>query len=135
MHIRSLLGILTTLGLVGALSALLAIPPTPARSPAATAQTRPEVTATEAPVSEDTVPAPPVVDAPASAPIGLGPLHTDGGDIVDADGRVVHISGVNWFGLETGTFAPQGLLAGDDTLGPSARSLLSTWLSWSQPGA
>jgi endoglucanase len=48
---------------------------------------------------------------PTADPLGTGPLRTDGGDIVDADGRVVHISGVNWFGLETGTFAPQGLWA------------------------
>ncbi|MGW0821032.1 glycoside hydrolase family 5 protein [Streptomyces sp. NPDC002845] len=38
-----------------------------------------------------------------------GPLHTDGGDIVDADGETVVLTGVNWFGLETGTFAPHGL--------------------------
>ncbi|MBV9545441.1 MAG: cellulase family glycosylhydrolase, partial [Chloroflexi bacterium] len=48
--------------------------------------------------------------APAP-PLGSGPLNTEGGNIVDADGRVVHITGVNWFGLETGTFAPQGLWA------------------------
>jgi hypothetical protein len=38
-------------------------------------------------------------------------LRTDGGNIVDADGRVVHLTGVNWFGMETSTFAPQGLWA------------------------
>jgi endoglucanase len=48
--------------------------------------------------------------APAN-PLGTGPLRTDGGNIVDADGRVVHISGVNWFGLETNTYAPHGLWA------------------------
>jgi endoglucanase len=47
----------------------------------------------------------------AADPLGSGPLRTRGGDIVDADGRVVHITGVNWFGLETNTFAPQGLWA------------------------
>jgi endoglucanase len=41
--------------------------------------------------------------------VGSGPLRTDGGNIVDADGHVVHISGVNWFGMETNTFAPHGL--------------------------
>src|SRR4029078_11910884 len=50
--------------------------------------------------------------APVAAQPRIGwPLHTAGGDIVDAEGRVVHISGVNWFGLETSTFAPQGLWA------------------------
>jgi len=53
----------------------------------------------------------PVVAQSLNDPLGTGPLHTDAGNIVDADGRVVHISGVNWFGLETGTFAPQGLWA------------------------
>ncbi len=38
-----------------------------------------------------------------------GPLHTDGGDIVDANGKKTVLTGVNWFGSETGTFAPHGL--------------------------
>lgn len=37
------------------------------------------------------------------------PLHASGGKIVDARGREVVLTGVNWFGLETGTFAPHGL--------------------------
>jgi endoglucanase len=37
------------------------------------------------------------------------PLHAEGGKIVDADGHEVVLSGVNWFGLETETFAPHGL--------------------------
>jgi endoglucanase len=53
----------------------------------------------------------PVADASTSEPLGTAPLRTDGGNIVDANGQVVHISGVNWFGLETTTFAPQGLWA------------------------
>jgi endoglucanase len=65
--------------------------------------------ATQAPASPPTA-APQAAPAPA-APIANGPLHTDGGNIVDSTGAVVHISGVNWFGLETGTFAPQGLWA------------------------
>jgi endoglucanase len=40
-----------------------------------------------------------------------GPLHTSGGKLVDSSGRVVHLSGVNWFGFETSTFAPHGLQA------------------------
>ena len=76
------------------------------------------------------MPSPPLVDATASpslaAPqdaggnpgaaspplsilLGGGPLRTEGGNIVDAEGRAVHISGVNWFGMETNTFAPHGL--------------------------
>jgi aryl-phospho-beta-D-glucosidase BglC (GH1 family) len=38
-----------------------------------------------------------------------GYLRTQGNQIVDADGRPVRIAGVNWFGLETSTFAPHGL--------------------------
>jgi endoglucanase len=37
------------------------------------------------------------------------PLHAEGGKIVDANGHPVTLSGVNWFGLETETFAPHGL--------------------------
>ena len=39
------------------------------------------------------------------------PLHTEGGSIVDAAGKTVTLTGVNWFGLETSTFAPDGLWA------------------------
>jgi endoglucanase len=39
------------------------------------------------------------------------PLHTDGGTIVDAAGRTVRLTGVNWFGFETSLFAPHGLSA------------------------
>jgi endoglucanase len=38
-----------------------------------------------------------------------GPLHTDGAQIKDAQGHTVVLTGVNWFGFETQTFAPQGL--------------------------
>ncbi|HEY6785792.1 MAG TPA: glycoside hydrolase family 5 protein [Trebonia sp.] len=39
------------------------------------------------------------------------PLHTQGAQIVNAAGKTVTITGVNWFGFETGTFAPDGLWA------------------------
>ncbi|MBL1114756.1 glycoside hydrolase family 5 protein [Streptomyces sp. 110] len=38
-----------------------------------------------------------------------GPLSTKKGDIVDSDGKKVVLTGVNWFGFETGTYAPHGL--------------------------
>ena len=47
---------------------------------------------------------------PASSAVA-GPLHTDGANIVDASGKTVTLTGVNWFGLETSTFAPDGLWA------------------------
>lgn len=48
-------------------------------------------------------------DASAAGPRVHPPLHADHGKIVDARGHEVVLSGVNWFGLETGTFAPHGL--------------------------
>jgi endoglucanase len=36
-------------------------------------------------------------------------LHTSGRLILDSQGQVVRIAGINWFGLETPTFAPHGL--------------------------
>ena len=39
------------------------------------------------------------------------PLHTEGNKIVDVQGREVTVAGVNWFGMETGSFAPHGLWA------------------------
>jgi endoglucanase len=47
--------------------------------------------------------------ADETAGLPRGPLSTDKGDIVDAGGNKVNLTGVNWFGSETGTFAPHGL--------------------------
>ncbi|HEY7358751.1 MAG TPA: glycoside hydrolase family 5 protein, partial [Ktedonobacterales bacterium] len=38
-----------------------------------------------------------------------GPLHTQRSQLVDASGQVVHLTGINWFGMETGYFVPGGL--------------------------
>jgi endoglucanase len=47
--------------------------------------------------------------AGAGEPGWYGPFSTQGGAIVDATGREVHLAGVNWFGFETDSFAPHGL--------------------------
>jgi endoglucanase len=39
------------------------------------------------------------------------PLRAEGTRIVDFQGREVKMTGVNWFGMETGSFAPHGLWA------------------------
>ncbi|MEM9221274.1 MAG: cellulase family glycosylhydrolase [Pseudomonadota bacterium] len=39
----------------------------------------------------------------------FGPLTTSGATIVNEDGETVQIRAVNWFGMETETFAPHGL--------------------------
>lgn len=38
-----------------------------------------------------------------------GYWRTDGGRIVDTNNQTVRVAGVNWFGLETGSYAPHGL--------------------------
>ncbi|MGD2049207.1 MAG: glycoside hydrolase family 5 protein, partial [Chloroflexota bacterium] len=38
-------------------------------------------------------------------------LHTEGSAIVDSNGNRVILTGINWFGLETESFAPHGLWA------------------------
>lgn len=38
-----------------------------------------------------------------------GYLRTQGASIIDTDGKVVRLTGLSWFGLETGSFAPHGL--------------------------
>src|SRR5689334_22083136 len=48
-------------------------------------------------------------ERPAKQTGARPPLHAEGGRIVDAHGNEVVLTGVNWFGLETGTFAPHGL--------------------------
>src|ERR1700730_5226557 len=52
-----------------------------------------------------------VTQSDATSPQSSGPLHTVGAKFVDARGQEVRITGVNWFGLETDTFAPHGLWA------------------------
>ncbi len=41
--------------------------------------------------------------------LGKGPWHTDGAQILDANGQPVRIAGVNWFGFETNSFVVHGL--------------------------
>jgi endoglucanase len=38
-----------------------------------------------------------------------GPLHAQGSTLYDVNGKQVTLTGVNWFGFETGTYAPHGL--------------------------
>ena len=38
-------------------------------------------------------------------------LHTEGNQVLDAQGNVVRIAGVSWFGMESDTFSPHGLWA------------------------
>jgi endoglucanase len=112
LRFRSSLEIATAGLLVAALVALLAMPsksgsPTQIASPIVEAGA-----ALPVPVLEDAGGPDAAVAAPlVIAPVGGGPLHTDGGNIVNAADQVVHISGVNWFGMETSTFAPHGLWA------------------------
>src|SRR5215469_7212445 len=40
-----------------------------------------------------------------------GPLRTERARIVDQTGNVVYLTGLSWFGMETGTFCPHGLWA------------------------
>jgi len=117
--VRTFLGIATAGVLAAALLAVVFIPRVGGAPPVRSADpppTTPRV-AEAAPAGGTTAqaqPAPPTAVPAAAAPAvpsSDGPLHTDGGTIVDANGHVVHISGVNWFGLETSTYAPQGLWA------------------------
>src|SRR5579859_4122190 len=53
----------------------------------------------------------PATPSDAVSPSTMGPVHTAGAKLVDGQGQEVRITGVNWFGLETDTFAPHGLWA------------------------
>ncbi|MBJ3774316.1 cellulase family glycosylhydrolase [Acuticoccus mangrovi] len=68
-------------------------------------------------VSEDVAP-PPSITIEASQAVAEGDVETgaaagwfstSGSDIVDANGDVVRLTGVNWFGAETTRMAPDGL--------------------------
>ncbi|MFN0056328.1 MAG: cellulase family glycosylhydrolase [Planctomycetales bacterium] len=41
--------------------------------------------------------------------VATGYFHTQGNQIVDANNRPIRLAGVNWFGMETSTYAPHGL--------------------------
>src|SRR5512143_1951508 len=40
---------------------------------------------------------------------GTGYWHTSGSKILDANNQEVRVTGINWFGLETGNYSPHGL--------------------------
>jgi endoglucanase len=56
------------------------------------------------------LPAATPLPTPTSLPLGAGPLRVDGPKLVDAAGREVRLTGVNWSGLESHAYAPVGLL-------------------------
>jgi endoglucanase len=92
----------------------------PAASTTPVANTLPQSTATPVPQPILSIPLLPVPTPdpfaacqhdPANAPLlprGTS-LHTCGSRILQADGKPAHITGVSWFGMETGTYAPHGL--------------------------
>lgn len=45
----------------------------------------------------------------AGAGVGAGFFHTQGNQILDAAGHTVKIAGVNWFGMESDRYSPDGL--------------------------
>ncbi len=49
------------------------------------------------------------VSFPIAAAVGAGFWHTNGHRIEDSANAPLRMAGINWFGLETGTFAPHGL--------------------------
>jgi endoglucanase len=49
--------------------------------------------------------------AELAAYTGPNYIHTEGSKLIDSAGREVTITGIAWFGMETGNFAPHGLWA------------------------
>lgn len=76
------------------------IRPTPAANPSPTGS-----------VSARPDPAPAMTPGPAPQTIRPGYLRAAGSKLVNAEGDEVRLTGINWFGLETGTYAPHGLWA------------------------
>jgi endoglucanase len=59
---------------------------------------------------QSSTPGAPAARARASASL-RGPIQAVGGKLLTAGGDEIRLTGVNWFGLETRTFAPHGLWA------------------------
>ena len=109
-----------TAGALLCLTACAAPSPTPAPSTAPLSGTPPEATAT--PAAEPLLPLP-IFAVPTPDPLAVcqhdpanvpalpkgESFHTCGSRILDADGKPARITGVSWFGMETGTYAPHGL--------------------------
>src|SRR5215472_1920337 len=66
--------------------------------PAPTPQPTPRPTSTPTPAP-----------TPTPVPLGTGPLSANGAELVDVAGRPVRLTGVNWSGMESSSFAPFGL--------------------------
>src|SRR3990172_1921102 len=98
-RIWSMRNVLAAVGIVAVLAVALTYAGRPAAPAPAVEQGR------MAP--QDRAAAPRLRPEPPEGPANY--LHTAGNKIVDARGNEVHLTGVNWFGLETGTFSPHGL--------------------------
>src|SRR5262245_1951589 len=98
--LKALLGTVVFLDACGCSQLLTPPPPTPTPEPTSTPTPEPTPTPTPIPI-----------------PLGTGPLSGKGSELVDAGGREVRLTGVNWSGLETGAYTPNGLLNRDlDTI-------------------
>jgi endoglucanase len=64
-----------------------------------------------APTRASAAPAPSVTTSLGGSRTLVSPIRAVKGQLVDATGRQVRFTGVNWFGFETQTFAPHGLWA------------------------
>ncbi len=51
----------------------------------------------------------PAAAAPTASGTGTGYWHAAGAQLVDATGAPVRMTGINWFGAETGNYSPHGL--------------------------
>lgn len=80
----------------------------PTSSPTTTPTTTPTSTPTSTPTTTPTT-TPTPTTSPTTAPPTAGYLHTQGAQLLDSEEKVVILRGINWFGLETNTFAPHGL--------------------------
>jgi aryl-phospho-beta-D-glucosidase BglC (GH1 family) len=84
-------------------------------SPTPTPTATPAPTATPTPVPSPTAsPTPVASPTPTATPVNsTGYLSTKGNQIVDSNGNAVRITGVNWFGFETGNQVLHGLWTRD----------------------
>jgi endoglucanase len=103
-------GALAVIAVAALVASCSAPPPATPTGPATASPATPAASPTAVRQASGPTRVPPTRTATPKA-IAPGYLHAVGSKLVDASGKEIVLTGINWFGMETGTYAPHGLWA------------------------